>query len=201
MELLKAKLVSIDKELKLIKEKEDYISKQLINITNMKTECKLIEHKIETTKNSKFQVDDIIEKYNQNIIVQSEKLAGILDTKKYYEFMLSMFSEDGIKQYLVSNLIAVLNKMIVKYLEDMGCEYTVIIDPNFDFNFLTISGPCEYFNFSEGERRRIDLAVTFSIRNLLKCQGYIQSNILVLDELFAISTSHSLDKPFFFLID
>jgi len=74
-----------------------------------------------------------------------------------------------------------------KYLEEMGCEYTAIFDPNFGCTFITTTGPCEYDNFSAGERRRIDIATTFAFRDLLFGQGTLQSNVLICDEIFDVS--------------
>lgn len=139
----------------------------------------------ESNKTSPFI--ELIEKYENNKKIENEKLTTILDKQKYLEYMVNLLSEDGVKKCIISNLINVLNSRIHVYLDEMGCEYTVIIDPNFNFTFLTTTGPCEYLNFSAGERTRINLSTMFAIRDLLFSQGLSKTNILVCDEILDAS--------------
>jgi DNA repair exonuclease SbcCD ATPase subunit len=123
-------------------------------------------------KNSQTELDDI-----------TKEVEEMVEKRKYLDFMVYTFSEDGVKKHLILDFINILNSRIRKYLEEMGCEYTAIFDGNFDCEFLTVTGPCEYTNFSAGERVRIDSACMFAFRDLLFGQGTLQSNLLVCDEI------------------
>lgn len=135
----------------------------------------------ETNKVSPFH--DLIIKYTEDLKVTNEIIQEQVEKRKYLDIMSFIFSEDGVKKHLILDFINILNSRIKKYLEEMGCEYTCIFDANFECEFLTISGPCEYSNFSAGERARIDCACLFSFRDLLYGQGTLQTNILICDEI------------------
>jgi hypothetical protein len=146
-----------------------------------------LESSIDDIKNKKSPFEDLISKYTNDLNVSNRKIDEYLDQKKYLEFLVFMTSEEGVKKFLISDMINIINSKIRNYLEEMGCEYTALFDPNFDCTFLTITGPCEYDNFSAGERRRIDIAVTFAFKDLLYINGLLLSNILVCDEILDVS--------------
>jgi DNA repair exonuclease SbcCD ATPase subunit len=138
----------------------------------------LIETKAEVSP-----FEELIKRYQANHDESSLELSKMAERRKYLDFMVFVFSEDGVKKHLISDFINILNNRIRKYLEEMGCEYTALFDTNFDSEFLTTSGPCEYDNFSAGERVRIDTACLFAFRDLLFGQGTLQSNLLICDEI------------------
>jgi exonuclease SbcC len=105
------------------------------------------------------------------------------DTHKYLQYLVEVFSEKGIRNHIISNLVDVLNELIKKYLQQFGANYTCVVDGNFNFTFLSIGGECEYGNFSDGEKKRNNLALMFSLRELLGSQKLLTANILFIDEL------------------
>lgn len=147
---------------------------------------KNIQEKEESLNVAKEEVspfEELITRYEANRDAGTEELSKMAERRKYLDFMVFIFSEEGVKKHLISDFINILNNRIRKYLEEMGCEYTAIFDTNFDSEFLTTSGPCEYSNFSAGERVRIDTACLFAFRDLLFGQGTLQSNLLICDEI------------------
>ena len=149
-----------------------------------------LKEKVADLEKEKTQVSpfaEMIEKYQVDSDISMQSIRDMSVKKKHLDFLSFAFSEHGVKRCLVSDLINVANRKIQSYLEEMGCEYTALMDPDFNFTFLTTSGPCEYFNFSAGERRRIDIACIFAFRDILFGQGTLQSNVLVCDEILDIS--------------
>jgi DNA repair exonuclease SbcCD ATPase subunit len=179
---------------KKYEEKINLLNKKISKIENNKSERKYIKEKIndlketldkEKSKTSPF--NELIESYTESKEISYSKLKDKLEQKKYLDYLVFALSEDGVKKYIISDLINILNNRIRKYLDEMGGEYTVVFDPNFDVTFLTSSGECEYDNFSAGERRRIDLATIFAFRDILYGQGSLRTSILVCDEILDVS--------------
>ena len=54
-----------------------------------------------------------------------------------------------------------------------------------------------YNNFSEGEKMRIDLALLFTWRNIAKLKNSVNTNILILDEIFDSSLDGQGTDDFF----
>jgi DNA repair exonuclease SbcCD ATPase subunit len=147
-----------------------------LNISDKETELK-------KDRNEVSPFEELIVRYGANHKTSTDELTTMAERRKYLDFMVFIFSEDGVKKHLISDFINILNTRIRKYLEEMGCEYTALFDTNFDCEFLTTSGPCEYSNFSAGERVRIDTSCLFAFRDLLFGQGTLQSNLLICDEI------------------
>lgn len=111
-----------------------------------------------------------------------ETLNKIFQEQRTNELLANIYDENGVKKHIVSNIVASLNILIKKYLAEMGTSYTVVFDDQFKYIFYTITGECDYFSFSSGERRRLDMAVMLSFRDILFTNGFV-TNILIVDEV------------------
>jgi len=181
------KRTSLKKQISTIQQVIDKIKTDNLQKPYLQKKLNDILVEISNEKKSKSPFDELMTQYEEKKEASNSKITELVDHRGYLDFLVFTLSEDGVKKCLISDLINALNNRIRKYLEEMGCEYTAIFDPNFDCTFLTVSGPCEYSNFSAGERRRIDIASVFAFRDLLFGQGTLQSNILVCDEILDIS--------------
>lgn len=133
--------------------------------------------------NSKVNPFDSLVVDGQNKIdAAKEVIQTILSDVRKFEILSNIFCEEGVKKHIVSNIVASLNVIIKKYLNEMGSSYTVIFDDKFQYNFYTETGESEYGLFSSGERRRLDMAVMLALRDILFTNGLI-TNILIVDEV------------------
>jgi DNA repair exonuclease SbcCD ATPase subunit len=156
-------------------------------IESNKAKLELLEKSLEDEKSKTSSFDDLYEKYNEEKDELYKELSKKLDRRKYLNLLKSVLSEDGVKKHIIATLINALNNRIASYLEEMGSEYTVIFDPNFDCVFLTTTGECEYNNFSAGEKMRINHATMFAFQDIISTQGNLKTNILYCDELIDVS--------------
>lgn len=166
------------------------IEKKIKDIEQIKTKRFNIENKIResmekvmTEKSKKSPFISLLDDYKKKLEISDSKLDEFVSNRKYLDFLIFATSEEGIKKCLIADMVNILNEKIKLYLEEMGCEYTALFDPNFDCTFLSTTGECEYDNFSSGEKRRIDVAITFAFKDLLYMKGLLKSNILVCDEI------------------
>jgi ABC-type multidrug transport system ATPase subunit len=78
-----------------------------------------------------------------------------------------------------------MNKLINKYLAAM--DFYVSFELDEAFNEIIKSRHRDeftYASFSEGEKMRIDLAILFTWRQIAKMKNSVNTNLLILDEVF-----------------
>ena len=146
--------------------------------TNIESYIKRI-NKVETEENPflKLLTD------NQEAKIETEKtLNKATKMQQYFGVLKFIFSDDGVKRFIIGDIIEALNNHIRNYLIKMGADFIVYFDNNLYYEFVTQTGPCEYFSFSAGERRKLDLAILFAFRDILSINS-VQTNILVVDEV------------------
>jgi DNA repair exonuclease SbcCD ATPase subunit len=109
----------------------------------------------------------------------------LLEERKYIETAITLLKDGGIKTKIIKQYIPVINKMINKYLQDMGFFVNFNINENFEETIKSRHRDTfSYENFSEGEKTRIDLAVLFTWRAIAKMRNSVNCNILFFDEIF-----------------
>jgi len=97
----------------------------------------------------------------------------------------SMLKDSGIKAKIIRQYIPVINKLINKYLSSM--DFFVSFELNEEFNETIKSryrDDFTYSSFSEGEKQKIDLALLFTWRSVAKLRNSINTNLLIMDEVF-----------------
>lgn len=117
---------------------------------------------------------------------EKDKLEQILnklsETSQYFGLLKEVFSDNGVKQLIIQNIVDILNNSIYSYLKQMGADFTVYFDNKLVYNFQTPTGPAEYSSFSAGERRKLDLAILFAFRDILG-SSQMKSNLCIIDEI------------------
>jgi DNA repair exonuclease SbcCD ATPase subunit len=109
----------------------------------------------------------------------------LLDEKMYIDTACNLLKDGGIKTKIIKQYLPIINKMINKYLTQMGFFASFHINESFE---ETIKArhleEFSYQNFSEGEKTRIDLAILFTWRYIAKMRNSVNCNLLIFDEIF-----------------
>jgi len=103
-------------------------------------------------------------------------------------FASGMLKDGGIKTKIIRQYIPIMNKLINKYLANL--EFFVNFELDEEFNETIKSryrDAFSYASFSEGEKMRLDLALLFTWRAIAKMKNSINTNLLILDEVFDAS--------------
>jgi len=124
----------------------------------------------------------LIAKAKDEFDEDTQKLKNTVTNVKYLDIVKDAVSENGVKKYILTDIVKLLNSLIQKYLNEIGCEFIVYFDETFDFKFITITGECDFTSFSAGERQRIQIATLLAFRDLI-INSKISSNIFIIDEL------------------
>jgi DNA repair exonuclease SbcCD ATPase subunit len=186
--------LKLEKTLNALKNKKEEVLFNISKLEGNKKQKEIYNSKLELLKEQVIQqqnkvspFEDLISQYKGEKDDTYKKLSGKMEQRRYLDFCEFVLSPDGVKKWIISNLINTLNTRITRYLEEMGAEYTVVFDPDFSCRFLTTTGECDYHNFSSGEKMRVNHAATFAFRDILAGQGTLSSSILVCDELMDVS--------------
>ena len=94
-----------------------------------------------------------------------------------------------------------MNSLINKYLQSMDFFISFHLDEEFNETVKSrFRDTFNYNNFSEGEKMRIDLALLFTWRQIAKMKNSVNTNLLVLDEIFDSSLDGQGTDDFFKII-
>jgi ABC-type glutathione transport system ATPase component len=152
-----------------------------------------LEYSKREIKNLKISYEDIQQKSNNPFEELINKTKDTLKSLKrrlidfnknllHLEVLRDACSENGVKRFIIKDIIKLLNSLIQKYLNEIGCDFLVYFDEAMDFTFLTQSGECEFSNFSAGEKQRIQISTMLAFRDLI-LNGKLHSNIFIIDEM------------------
>ena len=109
----------------------------------------------------------------------------LVDKRHYYDLAEILLRDSGIKTKIIRQYLPIMNKLINKYLASM--EFFVQFELDEEFNEQIKSryrDTFTYSSFSEGEKMRIDLALLITWRSIAKLKNSVNTNLLVLDEVF-----------------
>lgn len=113
-----------------------------------------------------------------------------------------LLKDGGIKSRIIKQYIPIINKLINKYLAAMDFFVQFELDENFNETIKSrFRDEFSYASFSEGEKMRINLAVLFTWRAVAKLRNSINTNILIMDEVFDSSLDASGTEEFMKIIN
>ena len=150
-----------------IRELEDEIQTLTNKFKNRNTEHeKLTEFK------------DNLEKTTDNLSSKREEIV-------YYDFAYSLLKDDGVKTKIIKKYLPFINQQVNRYLQLMDFYINFTLDEEFN---ETVKSPIHedfsYSSFSEGEKMRIDLALLFTWREVARVKNSVNTNLLIMDEVF-----------------
>jgi DNA repair exonuclease SbcCD ATPase subunit len=141
---------------------------------------------IEVTK--EILVDETkLKKHQKNKKTYEKQYNELANQRKHYQILKSLYSDDGIKAFIIKKYLPHINKLLNTYLRKFNTD--IIFNFDQDFNEVVLSKYKEafsYFSFSEGQKKRIDLAVLFAFINFAMFKNKkSNTNLLILDEILS----------------
>ena len=144
------------------------------------------------------EIQDIANKIkNRNVereaLTELEQSLNLIEIEKanekenitYYDFANFLMKDGGIKSKIIKQYLPLMNKQINKYLQMMDFYINFTLDEEFKENIKSpIHEDFTYESFSEGEKMRINLAILFTWREIARMKNSINTNLLILDEVF-----------------
>ena len=119
------------------------------------------------------------------------------ETAAVYNAAAILLKDTGIKKRIISHYLPVINKTINSYLTRMNFFVSFELNDNFEEKIRSRHrDEFTYESFSEGEKRRIDLALLFAWRAIASQKNSVNCNLLILDEILDGSLDDSATDAF-----
>jgi len=175
------------------------LSKEISNLTNgisqnntkiagCQRQIRDLEHEIQVlTQNlaNRNTEHEKLETFKDNLKTTYDELASRKDTINYYDFSYSLLKDGGVKSKIIKKYLPLINQQVNRYLQMMDFYINFTLDEEFN---ETVQSPIHedfsYASFSEGEKMRIDLALLFTWREVARMKNSVNTNLLIMDEVF-----------------
>ena len=126
-----------------------------------------------------------LDTFRENLSTVYKDLSNFKDTINYYEFSYSLLKDGGVKSKIIKKYLPLINQQVNRYLQMMDFYINFTLDEEFS---ETVQSPIHenfsYSSFSEGEKMRIDLALLFTWREVARMKNSVNTNLLIMDEVF-----------------
>tara|TARA_A100001515_G_scaffold139784_1_gene134776 strand:+ start:1459 stop:3171 length:1713 start_codon:yes stop_codon:yes gene_type:complete len=123
--------------------------------------------------------------FKENFQQTIEDLSSRRDEITHYDFAYSLLRDDGVKTKIIKKYLPFINQQVNRYLQLMDFYINFTLDEEFN---ETVKSPIHedfsYSSFSEGEKMRIDLALLFTWREVARVKNSVNTNLLIMDEVF-----------------
>ena len=101
------------------------------------------------------------------------------------KIVAEILKDGGVKSSIIKKYLPVMNTLINKYLQELEFYVNFNLDDTFTETIKSrFRDEFSYASFSEGEKMRIDLALLFTWREVAKLKNSVNTNLLILDEVF-----------------
>ena len=164
------------------------ISKNNTRISGCQRQIRDLEHEIqELTKQlaNRNTEHEKLETFKENLEETYKKLSTQKDTISYHDFSYSLLKDGGVKSKIIKKYLPLINQQVNRYLQMMDFYINFTLDEEFN---ETVQSPIHdnfsYASFSEGEKMRIDLALLFTWREVARYKNSVNTNLLIMDEVF-----------------
>ena len=164
------------------------ISQNNTHISIKQKQIRELESEIQTIterfKNRNTENKKLVE-FKSNLKETMTDLSSVRDESLHYDFAYSLLKDDGVKTKIIKKYLPFINQQVNRYLQLMDFYINFTLDEEFN---ETIKSPIHedfsYSSFSEGEKMRIDLALLFTWREVARVKNSVNTNLLIMDEVF-----------------
>jgi len=157
-------------------------------ISNCQRQIKQLESEIQTLttqladRNSEHSK---LDQFRESLQETFQELGNKKENVSYYDFTYNLLKDGGVKTKIIRKYLPLINQSVNKYLQMMDFYINFQLDEEFN---ETIESPIHedfsYSSFSEGEKMRIDLALLFTWREVARFKNSVNTNLLIMDEVF-----------------
>tara|TARA_R110002153_G_scaffold95496_1_gene229302 strand:- start:130 stop:750 length:621 start_codon:yes stop_codon:yes gene_type:complete len=130
-------------------------------------------------------VHEKIDATEEKLDILHNKKKSLIDRGHYYDIATTLLRDQGVKERIIRQYVPIMNKLINKYLAQLefyvGFELNESFEETIKSRFRDVF---KYDNFSQGEKMRIDLSLLFTWRAVARMKNSVNTNLLILDEVF-----------------
>ena len=199
---IKEAVSTLDKQVQELNDEIQRINDVQGDIDEIQREIGLLQTEIVSNQKYVNKLQGEIEDLKQEVegnsdthdqVTKAEDDLDILQGKKeflsehghYLEIATLLLRDQGVKEKIIKQYVPIMNKLINKYLAQLEFYVGFELDESFDETIKSrFRDVFKYENFSQGEKMRIDLALLFTWRAVARMKNSVNTNLLILDEVF-----------------
>ena len=126
-----------------------------------------------------------LEEFRENLQKTFDDLSKKKEEIVYYDFAYSLLKDDGVKTKIIKKYLPFINQQVNRYLQMMDFYINFHLDSEFNESIQSpIHENFSYSSFSEGEKMRVDLSLLFTWREVARLKNSVNTNLLIMDEVF-----------------
>ena len=164
------------------------ISKNNTRISGCQRQIRDLESEIQTITDqlaNRNTEHDKLAEFNENLQQVFEKISIKKTEIINYDFAYSLLKDDGVKTKIIKKYLPLINQQVNRFLQMMDFYINFKLDEEFNESIESpIHERFSYASFSEGEKMRIDLALLFTWREVARVKNSVNTNLLIMDEIF-----------------
>ena len=194
-ESLNKALEKLHVDLKVITDIQSQITDKNINlstknqtVTLLNKQISELEKEIESHKTETSDIDKekvVLKELAQFALAKVGEKKNLSEQRNLEDISQQLLRDTGIKTAIIREYLPIMNMFINKYLTAMDAYIKFELDESFNETVKSrFRDEFTYASFSEGEKMRIDLAILFTWRQIAKMKNSVNTNLLILDEIF-----------------
>ena len=177
-------VAKIDTSITEINRHSNRLNEEIDKLESDKENTNLIAQELDTIKIQLEEID-----------IEKKK---VIDEKQYIDIAREILNDTGVKANIIKKYLPIMNQLINENLQAMDFFVNFHLNEEFEETIKSRHRDTfNYNNFSEGEKMRIDLALLFTWRAIAKLKNSINTNVLILDEIFDSSLDGQGTDDFF----
>ena len=181
-------IAKVNTSLEELNNYSDKIHQDILQLENKQTDSK--------------QIATDLQRLKEELEITKLEAEKITNQKKYVDILREVLSDKGARGHIIKKYVPIINNLINEHLQAMDFFVSFHLDE--EFNETVKSRHRDTFNynsFSEGEKLRIDLAILFTWRTIAKMKNSVNTNLLILDEIFDSSLDQQGTDDFFKIVN
>ena len=140
---------------------------------------------LQNEKNNTIQEEEKLIKLETDYLNLKKLVATMKEERNTLLAATILLKDNGIKTRVIKRYLPVMNKLINQHLQNLEFYVNFNLDENFEETIKSrYRDTFTYESFSEGEKARIDIALLLTWRSIAKLKNSVDTNILILDEIF-----------------
>ena len=170
-----------------VRENEVLIAKENSSITQLEKFNSTLQAELDSLISGEIDTKDFdkLNKLKEKMDGIEKERTSLKQEQSYGDAIRNMLQDTGIKTKIIKQYLPIMNRLINTYLTSMEFYVNFTLDENFEETIKSrYRDEFSYASFSEGEKMRIDLALLFTWRAIAKMKNSINTNLLILDEIF-----------------
>ena len=187
LQKLQSEKDTIQEQLSSIEDTKRKITAHKTHIESLKKYIEKVRKDLEEDEDASSVVDrkEKLKTFTKELKEKGIEKENLLNKKEIQAIAATLLKDNGIKASIIKQYMPIINASVSKYLSYMDFFVKFTLDENFEESIHSRHlDDFKYYNFSEGEKKRLDLALLFTWRDVAKKKNSMASNLLILDEVF-----------------